>query len=346
LPSAFSGGKSENTAPVPAMMLSTFLRAKAEGLKPKGDVILALMSDEETGSKHGAHYLVENHPEEFAGVRYAIGEFGGFTFYLGKHKFYQIQVTEKQISEMKVTIKGPDGYATLFPPKGCATASLGKLLVSLGKQRMPVHITPITRKMFEMMSTALPFPNNMIFRLLLKPRLTDLVLKLLGEKGRTMHPLFHNVANVLKIEGGQRDTLQIPNNIEVYLKPNILPGYGPENVITELKKHLLSDVDFEVLRFEPVPIEHDMGLFDMLARILKEEDPAGVSIPLILPTATDGRVFSRLGIQTYGFLPMNLPQSFNFTEYIHAHNERIPVEALDFGTRAIYKVLGRYGNTG
>lgn len=327
-----------------AMMLSAFLRAKANGLKPRGDVIFAALCDEETGSELGAKYLVENHPEEFAGVRYAIGEFGGFPFYLGKQKFYQIQVTEKQISEIQITIKGPDGYATLFPPEGSASESLGNLLVNLGKQRMPVHITPIARTMIESMSSALPFPGNVIFRLLLHPRLTDHILKLLGEKGRTIHPLFHNTANVLKISGGQRDTLQIPNRIEVRLKPNILPGYGPEDIIAELRTHLVSDADFEVLRFQPVPEKTDMGLFDMLARILREEDPAGISMPLMLPTATDARIFSRLGIQTYGFLPMNLPPDFPFSQYTHAHNERIPVESLDFGSRALYKVLERYGN--
>ena len=324
-------------------MLSAFLKAKADGLKPRGDIILALMSDEETGSAFGAQFLIKNHPEEFKDVRYAIGEFGGFPFYLGKKKFYQIQVTEKQISEMTITIKGEDGYATLFPPKGSASASLGNLLVNLDKQRMPVHVTPIARTMIESMSAALTFPGNMIFRLLLNPRFTDIILKLLGEKGRTIHPLFHNTTNVLRIEGGQTNTLQIPNKIEVHVKPNILPGYGTEDVINELKKHLLMEADFDITRFEPVPEKPDMSLFGMLAQILKEEDPAGISMPLLLPTATDGRNFARLGIQTYGFLPMNLPPDFMFSQYTHAHNERIPVESVEFGTRAIYKVLERYG---
>jgi len=325
------------------MMLSAFMRAKVTGLKPRGDVIFAVVCDEETGGRLGAKYLVENHAEEFAGVRYAIGEFGGFPFYLGNKKFYQIQVTEKQISQIKVTITGPDGYSAIFPPKGSANASLGNFLIKLDKQLLPVHITPVARKMIEMWSSALPFPSNMIFRLLLKPRLTNFVLKLLGEKGKILHTLVHNNANVIKIEGGQTDTLQIPNKIEVHLKPIILPGYGLEDIIAELKRHIPSDADFEVLRFDSVPEVPDMALYDMLAQILKEEDPAGIPMPMILPTSTDGKNFCRLGIQTYGFLPMNLPQGFNFTEYIHAHNEKIPMESLEFGAKAIYKVLERYG---
>ena len=329
-----------------AMMLSAFLRAKANGLKPRGDVILAILSDEETGSEFGAQYLIENHPEQFEGVRYAIGEFGGFPFYLGKQKFYQIQVTEKQRSRLKVIMNGPDGYGSILPPKGNVSANLAHLLANLDKQHLPAHITPIPHAMIEAMSSALPFPSNRILRLLLNPRLTDYVLKMLGEKGRTLHPLLHNTVNALKIEGGQTNNIMLPNRMEVYLASYILPGYRPEDVIAELKPLLLSDADFEILLFDPVPGEPDMSLFDTLAQILKENDPAGKPMPLILPAVTDGRYFSKLGIQTYGYLPMNLPPDFNFSQYTHADNERIPVDAVDFGSKAIYKLLERYGDTG
>jgi acetylornithine deacetylase/succinyl-diaminopimelate desuccinylase-like protein len=86
-----------------------------------------------------------------------------------------------------------------------------------------------------------------------------------------------------------------------------------------------------------------MGLFDNLADILRETDPDGIPVPLLLSGTTDGRFFSRLGIQTYGFLPMPLPEDFNFSQTIHAANERIPVEALGFGTNAIYRLLQCFG---
>ncbi|MAM65423.1 MAG: hypothetical protein CL702_03460 [Chloroflexi bacterium] len=54
------------------MMLSAFLKAKTEGVHLPGDVILALVSDEEGGGDAGAKYLVENQAELFQGVRYAI----------------------------------------------------------------------------------------------------------------------------------------------------------------------------------------------------------------------------------------------------------------------------------
>ena len=56
-----------------AMMLAAVIKAKSEGLTPAGDIILALAADEEAGGDLGAGYLVTEHKELFAGVRYAIG---------------------------------------------------------------------------------------------------------------------------------------------------------------------------------------------------------------------------------------------------------------------------------
>ena len=102
------------------------------------------------------------------------------------------------------------------------------------------------------------------------------------------------------------------------------------------------EAQFEVVRFEPSPSSVDMGRFDTLADILKEADAKAVPCPLLISAVTDGRFFSRLGIQTYGFLPMSLPEEFNFMETVHGVNERIPVEAVEFGTRAIYQALQRF----
>jgi acetylornithine deacetylase/succinyl-diaminopimelate desuccinylase-like protein len=65
-------------------------------------------------------------------------------------------------------------------------------------------------------------------------------------------------------------------------------------------------------------------------------------MPLLLSGVTDARFFAQLGIQTYGFLPMDLPGGLIST--VHAADERIPVEAVTFGTDAIYRALQRFGS--
>jgi acetylornithine deacetylase/succinyl-diaminopimelate desuccinylase-like protein len=114
-------------------------------------------------------------------------------------------------------------------------------------------------------------------------------------------------------------------------------------MIGELRQIVGDDVELEVIRSDPGPAEPDMGLFDTLAKILREADPEGVPVPLLLSATSDGRIFSQLGIQTYGFLPMQLPDDLGFARTIHGADERIPVEAIAFGSNAIYKLLQRFG---
>ena len=88
-----------------------------------------------------------------------------------------------------------------------------------------------------------------------------------------------------------------------------------------------------------------MTFFDTLCGILKQADPEGYPVPLILSGVTDARYFSQLGIQTYGFTPMQLPPDFNFSATIHAADERIPVEAVQWGADRIFEALLAFGTT-
>ncbi|GAG22137.1 unnamed protein product, partial [marine sediment metagenome] len=128
------------------------------------------------------------------------------------------------------------------------------------------------------------------------------------------------------------------------LDGRLLPGCSPDSMMAELRQVIGNDVALEPIRHDPGPAEPDMGFFDTLAHIVRQADPDGIPIPLLLAATTDAHLFSRLGIQTYGFLPMNLPEEFNFLQLIHASDERIPVESLDFGTNAVYKALERFGD--
>lgn len=327
-----------------AMLLAAFLRAKAEGLKPPGDVVLAIVVDEERGGHYGAEYLVEDHPALFEGIRYAIGESGGFTLYIGGKKFYPIMVSEKQGCVIKATIRGPGGHAAL-PARGGAMAKQAKLLARLDRRRLPVHVTPATRQMLKAVSQASPFPTSLILALLLNPALTDRLLDALGAKGQALDPLLHNTVTPYTIHGGESGKYVVPGEIVIEMTSSMLPGYAPQDVIDELRGIVGEEVELEVIgsAYQPNPAEPDMGLFETLEGIIRESDPAGTPLPLLLPTPTDGRTFARLGIQTYGFMPMNLPAWFDVSQISHAADERIPAEALDFGASAIYKVLQRFG---
>jgi acetylornithine deacetylase/succinyl-diaminopimelate desuccinylase-like protein len=234
-----------------AMMLAAFLRAKAEGLTPPGDVLLLVLSDEEAGGDYGAKYLVEEHAGLFDGVRYALGEFGGFPLYVGGRRFYPIQVAEKQRCFMRALVRGPGGHGAL-PMRGGAMAKLARLLKRLDRRRLPVHVTPVARRFLETMSDASPFPTGTVLRGLLDPRLTDRMLALLRSKGQVFDPMLHNTVNATIVRGGEKINV-IPSEVTVEMDGRLLPGYSPTDMIAELHRLVGEDVEFEVISHDPGP---------------------------------------------------------------------------------------------
>jgi acetylornithine deacetylase/succinyl-diaminopimelate desuccinylase-like protein len=138
----------------------------------------------------------------------------------------------------------------------------------------------------------------------------------------------------------------IPSEIELTLDGRMLPGVEPGEFVAEVRTLVGDDMELDVARHDPGPAEPDLALFGTLAGILEEADPGSTAVPLLMPGVTDARFFSVLGIQTYGFLPMKLPAGFDFWSGVHGADERIPVDALEFGTSAIHTALERFGVSG
>jgi len=323
-----------------AMLVHAFLRLHGEGTRPPGDVVLLLLSDEEAGGDLGARFLVERHPELFTGIRHALGEFGGFSLAAGGRRFYPIQVAEKQMCWLKTTVRGTGGHGAMIN-RGGTMARLARLLRDLDRGRLPHHLTPVVEQTFTTMAEHLPRAQAMVIRGLLKPRLADASLRVLGERGLLFEPMLRNTVSATVVRGGDKVNV-VPAEIGLELDGRSLPGYGPEELIGELRELIGDDVELELIRHDPGPAQPDMSLFDTLAGILRELDPDGIPLPLLQVGVTDGRFFARLGIQTYGFLPMRLPESLAFTKLIHAADERIPVDALEFGAEAVYRALARF----
>ncbi len=324
------------------MSVCAILRMKEQGWLPPGDIILAILSDEEQLGIFGARYLVENHPDLFEGVRYAIGEAGGFTAHIGRKKFYPIMLAEKQFSVIEIIIKGPPAYATAAETRGRTSSKAGKLLSDVDKFRLPVHMTPVVLQMVETIAANMPLPASLVMRQLSVPAITDMILNLMGKQGKGLFPLFHNTCAVTGIRGGEQ-IITTPANIVITIALGILPGCSLEEVIAEIRKITPVEFEYEVQYLgEPSPEQPDMGLFDTLGQILRESDPQCVPSPFLLTAFSDARFFNRLGIQTYGYQPVLLPPDIELQNYVHAANEHIPVEALEFGTAAIYKLLQRF----
>lgn len=320
-----------------AMMVSAFIRIKREGFTPAGDIILCIVSDEEDNGVYGTRFLVQEYRELFKGIKYAIGEVGGFTWHVGDQKFYPIMIAEKQRCCLKTVIKGTGGHGSI-PVRGGAMMKTAQIVQTLDQKRLPLHITPPVEKMIRELSGQTSFPVNYVLKFLLNPLTSSFILHLFGHKLKIFEPILRNTVNATMILGGSKINV-VPSEITLKLDGRILPEFRCKDLLNELRGIFGEKVEFEIEDYDPGPLETDMGLFKILADIIKEGDQTGIPIPFVISGTTDARFFSKLGIQTYGFTPMILPEDFNFVKMIHNENERIPIKALEFGFNAIYKLI-------
>jgi acetylornithine deacetylase/succinyl-diaminopimelate desuccinylase-like protein len=273
--------------------------------------------------------------------KYAVQRFGGYTMYLDGRKFYLIQVAEKKNCRVEITFRGPGGHGSV-PVRDSAMSKMGHALVELNKHRLPVHISPVTGRMIETIASHLPAPSSTYFNQLLDPELTDSMLEIIKEQtDNFFDPLLHNTVNAVFVKGGEMINV-VPGEVTLYMDGRILPGLGADDLINEIRDIIGDASGIRITSYESGPSNTDMGLFDTLDDILRKLEPECIPVPIIISATTDARLLATLGIQTYGYLPMNLPEGFNFMKLVHAADERIPVAAMYSGADAIYQVLKRF----
>lgn len=324
-----------------AMLLAALLRAAEEGVVPEGDVLLAVLADEEAGGDAGARFLTEQHPGLFDGVEWAVGEFGGFPLHLDGQTFYPVQVAEKGLCWVEARVEGRGGHGS-FPRRGGTMAELARVLDALDRREPPHRVTPAARRMVEAAAEAADPPLDATIGALLDPERMERAARELGPAGTLFQGALQNTANATVVRAGGKTNV-VPGEARVRIDGRPLPGAGPDALLEELREALGAGVELEVIRRERGTEDPDLELYPLLGELLREAKPGARPFPLLLLGGTDARHFARLGIQTYGFLPLDLPEDFAFLETIHAPDERVPVRSLEFGTGILVRLLERYG---
>ena len=104
------------------MMLAALLRARGRGRRAgrRRDLLRARGRGEHEPLRRGLAGA-RARASCSTGVRHAIGEFGGFTMHVGGQRFYPIQVAEKQVCTVRMTLRGAPGHGSM-PVRGGAMA--------------------------------------------------------------------------------------------------------------------------------------------------------------------------------------------------------------------------------
>ncbi|MFF1715979.1 M20/M25/M40 family metallo-hydrolase [Streptomyces sp. NPDC058268] len=328
-----------------AAMLAALLRLNTQATLPAGDIILAVVADEENGSAVGARYLVQEHAHLFDHVAYAIGEDGGASLELdGSRRLHPIVVAEKRAVWLRATFRGPAGHASRIPAAHAAPRLLTRLLNALSDGGLGPEPSAVTVHMLSELAAAHPGP---IGQALLRFRDDPADLRALDHLSERdalfLRSISQHTANPTVIRAGHKTNV-IPGEISVDIDGRLLPGtFTTDDFIAALKAKASFPLDIDILVEGEAMPEPVLGPFyQRMAHVLRDADPDGIPVPMTTTASTDARLFPQLGIASYGFMPLLLPAGSAYRDLLHAPDERIPVDALHFATHCYQQLLLSY----
>ena len=313
-----------------AMMLGVFRLWARHGFKPERNFVIVFFADEEAGGIFGSRWMAQNHPEVFSNCTEAVSEVGGFSLTLSSGKrIYPIETAEKGIEWMKLTASGLAGHGSMVNTANAVTR-LADAVSRIGNYKWPQRMTKTNeaflRKVAEL--TGLTYDENNL----------EPIVKELGSIARMLGATLTNTANPSMLEAGYKANV-IPQTASAVVDGRTIPGY--ESELMETIKQLAGEHVLVESIVSDIPLEVDFSgpLVEKMIAAVKSEDPEGIPVPYLMSGGTDNKALAKLGIAGYGFSPLQLPPDLDFLALFHGVDERVPVDSLKFGARALQTFL-------
>ncbi|MEB3023991.1 M20/M25/M40 family metallo-hydrolase [[Mycobacterium] crassicus] len=318
------------------MMIAVARHLARNGIVPPRDLVFAFVADEEAGGKYGAHWLVENRPDLFEGVTEAIGEVGGFSLTVprrdgGERRLYLIETAEKGLCWMRLTAHGRAGHGSMINDDNAVT-TIAAAVARLGAHRFPLVLTDAVVEFLAAVSEETGHHIDVG-----SPDLEGMIEKL-GPIARIVNATLRDTATPTMLRAGYKANV-IPATAEAVVDCRVLPGRQAA-FEAEVDALIGPDVTREwIANHPPVQTSFDGDLVDAMNAAILACDPDARTVPYMLSGGTDAKAFVQLGIRCFGFAPLRLPPDLDFSALFHGVDERVPVDALKFGTRVLHHFL-------
>jgi acetylornithine deacetylase/succinyl-diaminopimelate desuccinylase-like protein len=311
-----------------AMILTALGDILGAGERPPRDLIVAFFADEENGGVFGAHWMVDNHPELFAGATEAISEVGGYSIDVGGRRAYLLQTGEKALVWIKLIARGTTAHGSRVIPDNAVT-KLARAVLAIGELEWPIHLTSTTSALLGEL------------RAMLGPEFSDdpeVVVDATGTAAGFLRGTLRVTSNPTALDAGYKHNV-IPDRAEALI--DLRPFAGQEDEVLARIREVIGD------EIELTVVHHDVGLevpfegalVDEMVAALGRHDPGAPVLPYLMSGGTDNKALSRLGITGYGFAPLQLTPDLDFPAMFHGIDERVPLSALVFGRTVLGDLL-------
>ena len=315
-----------------AMILTAVGDILRAGEQPERDLVVALFADEEDGGRRGSHFLVDNHPELFAGATEAISEVGGYSIDLGGRRAYLLQTGEKSLVWIKLIARGRAAHGSRLIADNAIT-KLAEALVKVGRQDWPIQLTATTSRLIAELGRLLGVDPEQVG--------PDEVVLRTGTAAGFILATLRTTSNPTLLEAGYKHNV-IPDTAEALVDIRTLPG-DEDRILAEVRELVGDEIEVRIMHRD-IGLEADFGgeLIDAITGTLETHDPGAPVLPYLLSGGTDNKALSKLGITGYGFAPLRLPKELDFPGMFHGVDERVPLDALVFGRTVLRDLLRSY----
>jgi acetylornithine deacetylase/succinyl-diaminopimelate desuccinylase-like protein len=310
-----------------AAEVSAAIGLARSGWRPaRGDLLVVVVVDEETGGGEGAMWLCETHPD-LVRCDFLLNEGGGSVIPYDGRRVHGVCVAEKGVFRFRLTTDGVAGHAS-YPRMGDnALLKMAPMLERMGSRQPGHDLTDGPRALLEGLGVTFEQLQER------DPRLAMLVEPMLGV---TLTPTRIRASEKINV---------IPSEAELQVDCRVPPGLGADVATRRIEEVLGADgyrLEFsEQVVGNGSPVESP--LMDALRDWVREEDPGAEVLPTILPGFTDSRTFRDAfgDCVAYGWFPQRHQTLYDTSPLIHSADERIDVRDLDWATSCFADVTRR-----
>jgi acetylornithine deacetylase/succinyl-diaminopimelate desuccinylase-like protein len=265
-------------------------------------------------------------------VTEAVGEVGGFSYTLKDDlRLYLIEAAQKGIAWLEIHAKGRAGHGSMISNDNAVT-ELSAAMARIGNHTWPIRLTDTVRVLLQEVSEITGIP--------LDEQNPDAVIAQLGNLAKMVGATVRHTANPTMLKAGYKTNV-IPETAMGVVDGRFLPGYRDE-FLAEMSRLVGPNLEIRPQQIENgLETSFDGDLVEAMKTSLIEHDPCARIVPYTLSGGTDAKALDRLNIRCFGFAPLKLPPTLDFSALFHGVDERVPVESLEFGAKVFDSFLKR-----
>jgi acetylornithine deacetylase/succinyl-diaminopimelate desuccinylase-like protein len=322
--------------------LEAFLSLHRSHARLARDVIFLATADEEAGGSQGAGWMIQHHPEAWAGAGSLLNE-GGLGTEEGGRRQFGIEVTQKVPLWLRLIATDQPGHGST-PHVTTSVGRLVRALERLRTHRFAPHIVPVVDRYFKGLARSAAPEWRAAFADIGKAAGDSATLLRLQLAHPGLAALTRNTCSITMLKGSDKINV-VPPRAEAQIDCRVLPDQKPDAFVRELVAVVDdSTITLErILGFTPAASSTDTPLYQAIVDLTRRHFPDVNVVPAISTGFTDSHFFRDRGIACYGFAPFLIPAADEGG--VHGNNERISVENVRRGAVLMRELVEQVATT-